>query len=167
MACAVRECIRLYCGIKKWKTVMGKQTAFDIGEMKQGYLTPDERLLRDEFVKEYLKDFDPYKAALRMGFQRVFAEDQGQELINDPYVQAQLPKIRPEPKDQFESDRQLVMDTLRRAAQNGPFNTQVQAATMLSRILGIDKFNDSTTASQELAQAFRDFSENLARDSKY
>lgn len=105
-------------------------------------LSEQERNLRLDFVKEYLKDFDRVAAAMRLGFLKQFAEKYSKEFMAEPYVQYLISSISlKEPDDieaQEEADRQLVLKTLRETAQNGPPSSRVTAAGRLAAILGMD-----------------------------
>lgn len=105
-------------------------------------LSPREKALRDVFVKEYLVDYDPFQASLRVGFMRSFAEDYAKRLMSEPYVQRKITELqRTEPadeKEQAKQDKLLTLNTLRQAAQNGPFASRVAAAAKLAAILGMD-----------------------------
>jgi hypothetical protein len=105
-------------------------------------LSSSEKALRDQFVKEYLYDFDAYQACIRVGFANQFASDYARRLMGEPYVQrriAELSKITPEDEhEQLEQDRLLTLRVLREAAQRGPYASRVAAAAKLSAILGMD-----------------------------
>lgn len=105
-------------------------------------LTEQERKLRLDFVKEYLKDFDMVAAAMRLGFLKQYSEKYSKEFMAEPYVQILLSSISAkEPDDvdaQEEADRQLVLRTLRETAQHGPPSSRVTAAARLAAILGMD-----------------------------
>ena len=40
-----------------------------------------EKALRDLFVQEYIKDFDPFQACLRVGFQAAFAVEYAKKFM--------------------------------------------------------------------------------------
>lgn len=105
-------------------------------------LTPAEKALRDQFVEQYLVDFDPFKAALRIGFLHSVAMTYAQQLMQEGYVLREIARrerIDPEDdKAQAARDRQLTLNTLRQAAQNGPYASRVAAAAKLASILGMD-----------------------------
>lgn len=61
--------------------------------------------------------------------------------------------------DQTQRDTDLVLHVLRRAAQNGPHATRVQAAAKLAEILGIDRREGSDDDGQAIIDAFRGFAE--------
>lgn len=93
-------------------------------------LTEKEILLRDSFVAEYLKDFDAFKACLRLGFLATYATTWAQILIQDGYVQRKLAYMMAKPAatpEQEEFDRAMVENTLRIVMQRGSDSARVAA----------------------------------------
>jgi len=124
-------------------------------------LSEQEKALRDLFVQEYIKDFDPFQACLRVGFQAAFAVEYAKRFMSEAYVQrkiADLQRATPENEDaQARQDKALVLSVLRQAAQNGPYASRVQAAAKLATILGLDRPEGGEEGEQALIDAFRDF----------
>lgn len=124
-------------------------------------LSSQEKALRDSFVIEYLKDFDPYAACLRVGFQSAFAVEFSKKLIHESYVQkriAELQRVQPSNKEvQDKEDEALVRNVLRQASQNGPYASRVAAAAKLANILGIDKPESTDDNEKALIDAFKEF----------
>ena len=120
-----------------------------------------EKALRDLFVQEYIKDFDPFQACLRVGFQAAFAVEYAKRFMSEAYVQrkiADLQRATPENEDaQAKQDKALVLSVLRQAAQNGPYASRVQAAAKLATILGLDRDDSVEESEQALIDAFREF----------
>lgn len=114
---------------------------WDTQVMESG-LSSKEQELRDLFVEQYFYDFDPVAAALRVGFLPSVANTYARQFMNEGYVLRQIEKHRtqtPENEDaQMERDQQLVFNTLRQAAMNGPFASRVQAAAKLGSFRGMD-----------------------------
>ena len=102
-----------------------------------------EKALRDLFVQEYIKDFDPFQACLRVGFQAAFAVEYAKKFMGEAYVQRRITELQratPENEDaQAKEDRALILSVLRQAAQNGPYASRVQAAAKLATIYGLDR----------------------------
>lgn len=113
----------------------------DARVMESG-MSPGEKALRDKFVNEYLVDFDEYRAALRVGLLPSVAATYSKQLMNDGYVQREIARLQREqqsdPKSQQERDRELTLNTLRQAMQNGPYASRVAAARQMSAIHGFD-----------------------------
>lgn len=124
-------------------------------------LSPQEKALRDAFVLEYVKDFDPYSACLRVGFQSAFAIEYAKKFMGESYVQqriSELQRVTPENEEaQAKEDKALVLSVLRQAAQNGPYASRVAAAAKLASILGLDRPDGGEEGEQALIDAFRDF----------
>jgi hypothetical protein len=124
-------------------------------------LSEQEKALRDLFVQEYIKDFDPFQACLRVGFQAAFAVEYAKRFMSEPYVLrriAELQRSTPENEDaQSREDKALVLSVLRQAAQNGPYASRVQAAAKLASILGLDRPDGGEEGEQALIDAFREF----------
>lgn len=122
-------------------------------------MDPQEKRLRDMFVDEYLKDYDSYRACLRVGFQSNFAVEYSKKFLAEPYVQRRLadlqrtPSISPEIQEQ--QDKALVLSVLRQAAQNGLYATRVAAASKLASIYGMDKLKAESSDS-DLIAAFKE-----------
>lgn len=122
--------------------------------------TRGELALRNKFVKEYLKDFNHVKAAMRCGFLSVLAEDWGRRLLDDPYVQKLIDVDRSD-VDPAEADKQMILRTLRECMANGQHGTRVAAAKAMMTILGMDKKAEDNTAAQDLVQAFAEFADKV------
>ena len=124
-------------------------------------LSEQEKALRDLFVQEYIKDFDPFQACLRVGFQAAFAVEYAKRFMSEAYVQrkiADLQRATPENEDaQAKQDKALVLSVLRQAAQNGPYASRVQAASKLATILGLDRDDSVEESEQALIDALREF----------
>lgn len=56
----------------------------------QPELNEREKALRDLFVDEYLVDFNPYAAALRVGFMEAFAKEYATRFMAEPYVRKRI-----------------------------------------------------------------------------
>ncbi len=126
-------------------------------------LSAQEQALRDVFVQEYLKDFDPFQACLRVGFQAAFAVEYAKKFMGEPYVHrriVELQRLTPENEEaQSKEDKALVLSVLRQAAQNGPYTSRVAAASKLASILGMDRPDGGEKDEQALIDAFRDFAQ--------
>lgn len=105
-------------------------------------LTESEKALRDKFVDEYLVDFKPYEACIRVGFMAAFARQWADKFMDESYVQRRIRerkfKAPEDEKAQAEIDKQIALSALRQAAQHGPYPSRVAAASRLVTMLGID-----------------------------
>lgn len=125
-------------------------------------LTEKEILLRDAFVSEYLKDFDAYKACLRLGFLTTYATHWSQTLLNDGYVQRKLSHMTAKPvssPEQDEHDRAMVENTLRLVMQRGSDSARVAAVREFRAMKGWGEGDGS--GGEDLIEAFRRVAEQL------
>ena len=102
-------------------------------------LTEKETILRDGFVCEYLKDFDPFKACLRLGFQHSYAVLWAETLFKDGYVQRKIAFMTSAPVDspeQEKMDRAMVEHTLRHVMRRGSDSARVAAVREFRALKG-------------------------------
>lgn len=127
--------------------------------------TPTEKALWDRFVAEYVKDYDAFKACLRIGFLESFAQEYARTFLAKGYIQRAIAnhKNNPtQPADQLESDRALIMATLREACHHGPYQSRALAAKTLGGMHGIDKAPDrSGEQLEKLVDAFTNMAKVL------
>lgn len=107
--------------------------------------TPEERAVRDAFVKEYVLDQQPIDAAVRVGFHRAFAEQYVKQFFQEPYV---LRKIREhEAKNDLDNDdfiqeqnSRIISNLIREANYFGPgasHAARIQANIKLAEMTGL------------------------------
>lgn len=112
----------------------------------QPEMSPQEKMLRDKFVDEYLKDFDAWASAIRLGFLKSVAPQYAQMLLEEPYVRREITRRQLErkelPKEAEEEDRRITRAALMKEAHyHGPGSThsaRVQALAKLCTILDMD-----------------------------
>ena len=105
-------------------------------------LTKQERALRQRFVEEYLADYDPVAAAIRLGYQEAFAQQYAKQFLSEPYTLRLIKEKEAEfgiltAEDQH---RRHIVAGLYREAYNR-FNSgsaRVAALTQLAKIIGIE-----------------------------
>jgi len=125
-------------------------------------LTEKEILLRDGFVSEYLKDFDSYKACLRLGFQATYATVWCETLFKDGYVQRKLSYIMSQPTvspEQEAMDKAMVENTLRLVMQRGSDSARVAAVREFRALKGWGDGDGGV--SEDLVDMFKRVSEQL------
>lgn len=129
-------------------------------ELLEGPLSQEERALRDMFVVEYLRDYDPYQACLRLGFKQPFAAEWCKKLMAEPYVHRGIANgiraLKVDSEEEIENDRALIVNGLRQAAQNGPYASRVAAMRELSEMRGFRK-KPGENESENLVELFRKF----------
>lgn len=105
-------------------------------------LTKQERSLRQRFVEEYLADYDPVAAAIRLGYQEAFAQQYAKQFLAEPYTL----KLIKEKEAEFgilteeEQHRKRIVAGLYREAYNrsNSGSARVAALTQLAKIIGIE-----------------------------
>ncbi len=140
---------------------MNASPAFDRQKMEDS-LTESERLLRECFVDEYIKDHDPYRACIRMGFLAVFAADQAKIFMQDGYVLRKLEYLRQQANNPSETDRAAMLENLRFLAHNGTPASRATATKLYMEAQGYIKKDDGGAEAQTdaLIEALKDFSKN-------
>jgi len=121
-------------------------------------LTEKEILLRDAFVSEYLKDFDPFRACLRLGFQATYATQWSHTLFQDGYVQRKLAALEQTAND--DAIRAKLEQRLLQLALKGSDSASVSAIKELNAMKGWSKSEDGG-GSEELSAQFRRLAEQL------
>ena len=107
-------------------------------------LAPSEMALRDRFVKEYLKDYDAFKAAIRLGYTNGFARTFSAQFMNEPYVLNQIQKVEIGADEDFDEEiqkKKIVTSLWREANLFGMGSSQsarVAALAKLSAFYGMD-----------------------------
>lgn len=137
----------------------------DDNRLFESPLTEGEKALRDRFVSEYLKDFNPYQAALRIGFLHSFALDWSKRLMSESYVQQQIATLTrtpsADPAAQEAADRALLENTYREAMQRGPYASRVAAGRAFAEMKGWAKPDNTANSEQGLIDLFRDFAQKV------
>lgn len=123
-------------------------------------LSDQAKAIRNQYVNEYMKDFNAFDACIRIGFQPSFAREYAQKWMSEPYVLQEIAKRKiTAPKtgdDLIVEDKALIEHTLRQAMQHGPYASRVGAAKTLAGIHGIDQAPDqSGKRISEMVDAFK------------
>lgn len=113
-------------------------------------LTEREKLVRDKFVREYLKDYDQYKACLRVGYSPAWAKEFAVRFMEEPYVLQQIQNVQNQSEEiDAETEKRRIKAALWREANNfGPGSSQaarVAALAKLSAFQGMDAPTRSKT----------------------
>ena len=109
--------------------------------------TPSEKALWDQFLDEYMKDFNPFDACLRVGFSELFAIEYSKNLMAKPYIKQEIMRRKSEvgaekDEDKIARHKALIEATLLETMQNGQPATRVAAAKTLAGIHGLDQAPD-------------------------
>jgi phage terminase small subunit len=122
-------------------------------------LTEQERILRDHFVDEYLKDFNAYQACIRMGFQASFALEWSTKLFQDGYVQRKIQYMTRTRKLSDEEARTLLENELLRIAQCASDSSRVSAIREFNAMKGWSKPDGPSEGAEALVEALKGFAQ--------
>lgn len=118
-----------------------------------------EQAVRDLFVSEYMKDFDAYRACIRMGFLAAFAIDQAKAFMQDGYVLRKVDYLTRAAVMDPEADKQAMLANLRWLAHNGTPASRASATKLYMEAQGyIEKDgNGEELQTAKLIDALKDF----------
>jgi len=96
----------------------------------------------NDFVDEYLTDYDAFSAAIRLGYQEAFAQQYAKKFLTEPYTLKLIKEKEAEFGIKTEDDqhRKKIIAGLYREAHSR-FNSgsaRVAALTQLAKIIGIE-----------------------------
>ena len=112
-------------------------------------LTEKEITIRKQWVEEYLKDFDSKKACLRIGYAWTACGRMAELFEADSWTQRYLQQQKEaQAADQFEKDKQLIIQTLRQCVAHGPYPSRIAAAKELAKIIGLGKEEDKSMSQE-------------------
>lgn len=108
--------------------------------------SPGEKKLKDNFVTEYLVDFDAWAAAIRVGYARSIAATYAQVMLEDTYVRREIQRRQQaeatNPREAAKAKKRMIEASLMREAHyKGPgatHNARVTALTTLAKINDMD-----------------------------
>lgn len=137
----------------------------------QPMLTERERALRDVFVTEYLKDYDAWAAAIRVGFLKSVAGQYAQELMEDPYVRQEISRqqLTPDVKDPAQAlqakQAQIEASLLREAHYRGPGSSHGARVAALAKLAAMAKMggdeDGGADATETLISVFREMAKKV------
>lgn len=136
--------------------------SLDPQKMEAPQLTEGEQKVRDYFVAEYVKDNDPYRACIRMGFLAAFAPDQAKAFMQDGYVLRKLAYLASQSVVPSDSDKAELLANLRWLSFNGTPASRAQASKLYMEAQGYIKKNEDGAEAQAaaLVDALKEFSQN-------
>ena len=108
-------------------------------------LTSTEKALRDRFVKEYMKDYDPLGAATRVGYSSSYAGQFAGQFMQEPYTRSAIAKAEEAlggGSDTVKHRKRVVAMLYREANARGPgtsHGARVAALGRISTMLGLDE----------------------------
>lgn len=120
-------------------------------------LTERERILRDRFVFEYVKDGKAFEAAQRVGFLYSFAAEYAHKFLNEPYVQQRIGQLMlaKDKESRFNTvNERAIEDFLLHAMRNPGTNpSQISAANVLINFYKDARANIPGNTPQDTAAA--------------
>lgn len=139
-------------------------TAFDPRQMENP-LTEGERAVRDSFIQEYLKDHDPYRACIRMGFLANFAIDHAKIFMADGYVLRGIAYLtRKASVESSDEDFADALENLRWLMHNGTPSSRATATKTYLEVKGyLKKDDDGEGRVTAIVDALKDFANNAPR----
>lgn len=106
------------------------------------FLCDAEKRVRDRFVEEYLQDYDPVAAAIRIGYGLSFAQHYAQVFMQETYTLQLIQAKEAEAcisKDEDKHRAKIVAGLYREAGNMGSSGSaRVAALAQLARIIGIE-----------------------------
>ena len=125
-------------------------------------LTEKEIEVRKRWVKEYLKDFDAKRACLRIGYAWSACNHMSVLFEADSWTQRHLhDQKEQQAADQFEKDKQLIIQTLRQCVSHGPYASRISAARELAKIIGLGNEDKSASEDDRKREAVLQFASKL------
>lgn len=114
-------------------------------EEKEPDLSAKEKALRDAFVREYLDDYNPVKACVRLGYKLTVAQTYATRFMEEPYVLKKISELQRNGGDVGS----IIKSGLTREANfygaGSSHGARVTALAQLSKIEGMEKSAASTT----------------------
>lgn len=80
--------------------------------LNEGVVQPSEKEELDLFVTEYLKDYDPYNATIRMNYDGELALERSKQFWEHPYVQKAIAEVAQNRSAMFGLDEQRDINQL-------------------------------------------------------
>ncbi len=119
------------------------------GLVMQPELSLAEKTLKNNFVTEYLIDFDAWAAAIRIGFLSSVAVQYAQQMMECPYVRREISRRQlEEPVDPRESaketKKQIAASLLREAHYRGPGSSHSARVAALGKLAQINDMDAPT-----------------------
>lgn len=112
--------------------------------MKEVELSDEERALREEFVRWYMRDRNSFEACLKLGFKVEFAEDWGCKFLSEGFVQRLIAHAeasgegRESPEERKNKYRSLMEREATYYGAGSSHSARVSAIAQLMKIEGMD-----------------------------
>ena len=134
--------------------------AMDQGRLEQP-LTDKQTAVRDTFVGQYMKDFDAYRACIRMGFLSAFAIDMAKMFMSDGYTLRKIEHLTRSAQLDEEEDKQAMLANYRYLAFNASGAVRAAATAKYMEAKGyVQKDSSGVEAvADKLIAALSDFAD--------
>lgn len=105
-------------------------------------LTEEQKKLRDRFVEQYMIDFEPVGAAIRVGYAKLYAKEYAQKFMDEPYVRQAIARkmvaASEDEKTEDNEDKRRVRKLLIREATNyGPGSSHAARVAALGKLASV------------------------------
>lgn len=120
-------------------------------------------LVRDSFVTQYLKDYNPYRACIRAGFVEAFALEWGRKFMTEGYVLRQIAYREAQAKTEAEAglseeeQRAYVESNLVELMKQGSTASRVAATNAFIAFKGWNKQEPTGDEAVALIEALQSF----------
>lgn len=123
--------------------------------------TESQKALWDQFIAEYVKDWNPISACMRIGFNVVYASEYGKVFLGQPYVQREIMKFKLKPeepeKDALEVARKRIEAKLVELMECGDPKVMAAATKTYAEMKGLMVAPDrSGEALEKLVDHFKE-----------
>lgn len=105
-------------------------------------LDDSQKALRDKFVIQYLVDFDPLAAAIRVGFAKSYAKEYAEQFMDETYVRNKIVQMQMskafEPRVEEDETKRKIRTMLMREAQDyGPGSSHSARVAALGKLMSL------------------------------
>jgi phage terminase small subunit len=107
---------------------------------------------QNKFVDEYLVDYNATQAAIRTGYSKKTAYSQGQRLLKNVEIAAEINRRQAESSKKLQITREGLLSDLMEIAQDNKKNfppSALKAIEMIGKWLGYDKPEDGSTVEDD------------------
>jgi hypothetical protein len=138
-----------------------EDTAVDAPSLARVY-SPQEKALRDNFVREYCIDYDENAAARRIGYNAGVSKEYAKRLMGEPYVSRQIkrqevstggpidgPPKTPE-EELVEFQKRIIAGLVREANYRGAGSSQAARVAALAKLASLHGMDPTIKNSQQL-----------------
>lgn len=115
-----------------------------------------ELKLRDKFVKEYLRDYNPVEAAVRIGYSRSIAKEYATRFMDEPYVARKIKQQEEAPVEQLDQEtfKKRIMAGLYKEANNyGMGSTQAARVAAWAKLAHLQGMEPASKVKNEITGA--------------